>query len=320
MPYQTPSSDPALFSTSPIDDSMSLLTGGLFSGTSSLATSGLANLEGFQTGPSSFGPAPNPYFLQVVTPDGAASPVSTAGMSPATITALSSLVGANDGLVEQVLVPNLPAPPNFLIAHNTYDGEDTEIATYSGSDMHVAIEVPNPDGSGRSQFREFIELSTLSISIYRVKAPARACGYINPKGFARGTRTIAGTMVLTQFTVDVLYRFLYNVRQSTDLSKDSQYRKPDQLPPFNLTIYFTDEFGNRSYRRLLGVDMANDGTVYSNKDFYSEQTISYMAADFTPLLPAESSPQAVNDPTSMAAKQQKTPMSVLMTSNRGQII
>ena len=70
---------------------------------------------------------------------------------------------------------------------------------------------------------------TLTVSVHREKAPARACGYINPKGFARGRRTIAGTLILTQFTVDVLFRFLQAVMPN-DLSKDTTYVKPDQIP------------------------------------------------------------------------------------------
>ena len=61
--------------------------------------------------------------------------------------------------------------------------------------------------------------------------------------------------------------------------------KVDQLPPFNATILFADEYGNASYRCLLGLEFVTDGTVYSIQDLLSEQSISYMASDFTPLLP-----------------------------------
>ena len=47
--------------------------------------------------------------------------------------------------------------------------------------------------------KQLLECTTLTVSVHRVKSPVRACGYINPKGFARGGRTIAGTMILTQF-------------------------------------------------------------------------------------------------------------------------
>ncbi len=99
----------------------------------------------------------------------------------------------------------------------------------------------------------------MTVSIHRVKSPVRACGYIGPKGFARGARTIAGTLILTQFNVDALFRFLQAVLPH-DFSKDTTYFKLDQLPPFNATILFSDEYGNASYRRLLGLEFVTDGT------------------------------------------------------------
>jgi hypothetical protein len=194
----------------------------------------------------------------------------------------------------------------------TYANEDELIHTYAGSDMRVLIEVRPPPGSmpGPAKRKQLIELTTISISVHRVKSPARACGYINPKGFARGSRTIAGTIILTQFTVDVMYRFLYEEMASQDLSKDSFYLKPDQLPPFDMTLMFSDEYGNASQRRLLGVDCATDGTVYSVNDMFTEQTISYYAADFTPLMPMTRN-VLMTPAANSAATVQKTPMQVM---------
>jgi len=160
---------------------------------------------------------------------------------------------------------------------------ELEHITYSGSDIRVLVELADPDQASLGT-KQLVELSTLTVSVHREKAPVRACGYINPKGFARGRRTIAGTMVLTQFSFDILYRFLYGIALR-DISKDSQFLKPDQLPAFHMTLVFANEAGYASYRRLLGVEVLTDGTVYSSHDMYTEQTLTYMAADFTPLLP-----------------------------------
>ena len=173
------------------------------------------------------------------------------------------------------------------------------------------LTLSDPTGQGRDLIKQLVELTTLTVSIHRVKSPARACGYINPRGFARHGRTIAGTIILTQFTLDVLTRFLYS-QLSTDLSKDSFYVKTDQLPPFDLTLVFCDEYGNSSYRRLLGVDIVDDGTIYSQNDMFTEQTLSYMAADFTPLLPLANRALLTPDPNSVAAAAQKTPMMVML--------
>jgi hypothetical protein len=185
-------------------------------------------------------------------------------------------------------------------------------ASYTGSNLKVMIEVANdgtntinPTGlsattnsnnvaqQGTSkparQAKQLVELTTITVSVHRVKSPAVACGYINAKGWARGRRTIAGTLVMTKFTTDVLYSFLNSGAFTSDLSKDTTYMKVDQLPPFNLTLLFADEYGNTSSQRLLGVELVTSGDVYSIQDMLSEQTVSYVAADFTPLMPLNKS-------------------------------
>jgi hypothetical protein len=159
--------------------------------------------------------------------------------------------------------------------------------TFTGSDLRVMIEIPTSSTVGDAKPRyakQLLECTTFTVSVHRSKAPVSAAGYIGPKGFARGRRTIAGTLVLTQFTVEVLMRFL----QSTllvDRSKDTHFMKVDQLPAFNMTLLFTNELGYASFRRLLGVEFITDGVIYSIQDMLTEQTISYMASDFTPLIP-----------------------------------
>ena len=83
---------------------------------------------------------------------------------------------------------------------------------------------------------------------------------------------------------DVLIEFL-SAFALRDKSKDTTYTKIDQLPPFNITAIFSNEYGYASFRRLLGVEFVTDGTVYSINDAFTEQTISYVCADFTPLAP-----------------------------------
>jgi hypothetical protein len=183
--------------------------------------------------------------------------------------------------------------------------DEDRLHTYAGSDMRAIIEPIYKDS--RASNKQLIELTTLTVSIHREKSPVRAISYINPKAFARGRRTIAGTMILTQFTVDVMYRFLSGKLDERDASKDSFYLKVDQLPPFNMTLMFCDEYGHASYRRLLGVDVVTDGTVYSVNDMMTEQTVSYMAADFTPLMPLR---RSVLFEPSEDVKAQKTPKDI----------
>jgi len=221
---------------------------------------------------------------------------------------ISAFNPINSALKSSSVPANNPAQqPNLNPGNGLYHE-----ASYTGSNLKVMIEVANdgtntinPTGlsattnsnnvaqQGTSkparQAKQLVELTTITVSVHRVKSPAVACGYINAKGWARGRRTIAGTLVMTKFTTDVLYSFLNSGAFTSDLSKDTTYMKVDQLPPFNLTLLFADEYGNTSSQRLLGVELVTSGDVYSIQDMLSEQTVSYVAADFTPLMPLNKS-------------------------------
>jgi hypothetical protein len=174
-----------------------------------------------------------------------------------------------------------------------------ETVLYTGADIRLMIEVSDPLSPTRWA-KQFLECTTLTISVHRVKDPARSCGFIGARGYSRGGRTIAGTFVLTELGKDALYEFL-SAFALRDKSKDSNTAKVDQIPPLNISLLFANEAGYASSRRLLGVDMVTDGTVYSVNDAFSERTISYVAADMTPLLPislksVQAAPQT-SDPT-----------------------
>jgi hypothetical protein len=192
---------------------------------------------------------------------------------------------------------------------------ENAMSTYTGSDLRIIVDLVNTSTASNNApqlYKQLIECTTFTVSIHREKSAVRAAGYINPKGFARGRRTIAGTMVLTQYTVDALYNFLMSQQlMAHDLSKDTQYVKDDQLPPFNMTLLFADEYGNTSYRRVLAVDFVTDGVVYSTNDMMSEQTISYMASDFTPLLSGTDSAMFTPDTVTQIVSAERTVQTVL---------
>jgi hypothetical protein len=165
------------------------------------------------------------------------------------------------------------------------DGE----SAFSGASCRIMIEIPQTPGSNGSNIKarlgkQLIEASTITVSTHRAKSQVRAFGYINPKGIARGSRTIAGTIVLSRFTTEVLYRFL-NSGLMSDLSKDTFYTKIDQLPPFTLTLLFSNEQGYISTQSLYGVEFVTDGSETSVNDIMLEQTLTYLAMDMSPLVP-----------------------------------
>lgn len=192
-----------------------------------------------------------------------------------------------DTLVAKFMDSNFAAETVNPFSKEQIEKLDQDHYTYTGSDLRVVVEV----AGGKGGYKQLVELSTITVSIHRGTVPVRACGYINPKAFVSSTRTIAGTIILTQFWMDSLLRFLAT-DQGKEFSdefwaKDISYSKIDQLPPLNFTFYFADEHGHASVRRLLGVKLVTDGTVYSVNDQLTEQTISYMAMDFTPLQPVD---------------------------------
>jgi hypothetical protein len=188
---------------------------------------------------------------------------------------------------------------------------------YTGSDVRLMIESAVTGNDGKRYAKQLLEATTISVSIHREVAPVRAGGYINPKGFALGKRTIAGSLIVTQFTADVLFNFLQSIMQ-IDGSKDSIFTKVDQLPPFNITMIFTNEAGFASQRKLLGVKFVTDGTTYSIQDMMVEQTLSWMALDFTPLMPMTLT--NLYQPTSLfdrSTRREKVPTDLMQQPSNG---
>lgn len=197
--------------------------------------------------------------------------------------------------------------------------------SFSGADIRVLIAVPATiekfDDSGVRRYREAIErlketgniegfdfsnedlerlsdiqasdtayielnnLQTLSYSIYREKAPVRALGFVGEKGRARGTRTIAGSIVFTVFDRHVLWdvmRIGQGDRTRDAVSPDSgymgmEYVLPDQLPPFDIIIHFVNEYGHSAEMVLFGIELHQEGQTMSIQDIITENVMQFTA-------------------------------------------
>jgi len=75
------------------------------------------------------------------------------------------------------------------------------------------------------------------------------------------------------------------IRNKSPPSSPKSGKHVDPLPPFNLTLLFSNELGYASYQRLLGVSFVDDGAVYSIQDQFSERILVFLAEDFTELMP-----------------------------------
>lgn len=140
---------------------------------------------------------------------------------------------------------------------------------FSGTDMIVFIIFPNwkPITIG--------EATTVTYSIYREKMPVRTLGFINPKGFTKGPRTIAGTIIFTMFHKHIVNRLRQEVPYLAELIR----LKPDELPPFDIMISMGNEYGAASYLSIQGITIVDEGVTHSIENMYTENQWSYIAQD-----------------------------------------
>ncbi len=149
--------------------------------------------------------------------------------------------------------------------------------SYSGADIVASISIPG------NKSMVFGELQTISYSIHREKHPVRALGRINPKGFTYGGRTIAGSMIFTVFDRHVVQNAILKelINSQTldygDLRHLSKVMVTDEMPPFDVTISFTNEYGHASRIALYGITIVDEGQVMSIDDIITENTMTYMA-------------------------------------------
>lgn len=151
------------------------------------------------------------------------------------------------------------------IVYNSYSGTDIVAAILTGTgDPPIIIG----------------ELETISYSIHRNNAPVKAVGHVAPLGFVKGSRTIAGSMVFTQFDQYFFYKF---PEYEKDLAS-GYFPLADMMPPFDVILSFASEYGSFSKMAILGVSILDDGAVMSIDDIKTEQTYTYMARGIKPLV------------------------------------
>jgi hypothetical protein len=129
-----------------------------------------------------------------------------------------------------------------------------------------------------------VNLQSITISTFRAKSQVRALGHVNAVGLARGSRTVAGTFILTEFNRDAFWDILTAPLRDINVG-DQGPIQPDQMRPFDIILLFAHEMGNLAIRHIYGLEIVTNGVVYSVQDYYSENTVSYIAQDVSPLIP-----------------------------------
>ena len=169
--------------------------------------------------------------------------------------------------------------------------------SFSGTDITATIVLPTIDREkgtiGEADVLEMAEIQTISYSIHRENAPIRTIGHVNPRGFVKGGRTIAGSLIFTVFNEYAFYR-IKEFRQM--MSESGMFFAPlaDMLPPFDIVLTFFNEYGLGAKMKLYGVTIVDEGGTMSVDDLITEQTYTFMARGIQPLISIE------NDPTMLS--------------------
>ena len=161
--------------------------------------------------------------------------------------------------------------PDFVFRkqNNSYSGTDCTAVIIYNQDMIVLG-----------------NLQTYSYSIFREKNPVRALGRINPKGYTQGSQTVAGSMIFTVFDEHPLFFLFKYFNERTDKIHRFSYPLSQDIPPFDMMLVFSNEYGARSIIRMYGVEITQEGGVFSINDIYSENAMEYVAKDIDPMVSA----------------------------------
>ena len=147
--------------------------------------------------------------------------------------------------------------------------------TYSMCDIVCTIDIVS--NTGEHVVSTLGKLQTLSYSIYQQKQPVRCIGNMNAKDYVYGQRTIAGSLVFAVFNRHWLVD-IYDQLIDKGMMKNWHYIA-DEIPPFNITISFANEYGYDSKMALFGVRLMTEGQVMSINDIYIENTYQFVATD-----------------------------------------
>ncbi len=141
--------------------------------------------------------------------------------------------------------------------------------SFSGADMLVSILLPSssPIAIG--------ECSTVTYSTLRDVQEVRTLGRITVRGFAKGQRRVAGTIIFTLFEQHAVH----NIRAEIDYLRQLTRLKSDEMPPFDIIITAASEYGRASRAVIYGAVVLEDGMVMSIEDILTENTWTYMARD-----------------------------------------
>ena len=176
----------------------------------------------------------------------------------------------------------------------------TNYVPISGTEVKVILEFPDYGTNGKSMIIVLDDVMSLSYSIYRAKPPVTPLGSSSITGFGLGSRTVAGSIIRSVFTVDKLTEFQTQCFQASQEEikarlqglngqmasglpyKDMIAFMKDDLASFNIHTLSISEVGGfdtprTRYESIYGAVLINNGQVYSIEDLVTESTVSFQA-------------------------------------------
>jgi len=131
---------------------------------------------------------------------------------------------------------------------------------------------------------KFDNIHTVSYSSFREKFAVRSLGRTHAKGYTRGPRTIAGTMVFNTMQEQALMGL---TNKEYVLDKDNAPHpnaiSVDQIEPFNFLFVFANEYGAYSVMHLFGIEISSEGQEMSIDNLLTQNTFNFYATDLVPM-------------------------------------
>ena len=173
----------------------------------------------------------------------------------------------------------------------------------------------------KTHYKVFAELQTISVSATRSVHPVRCLGESAARGYTRGARTFAGSLIFTMFSKDP-----FEEVSRLDIDHEVYGREPfaiDQIPEFDIIISAVNEMGTTSKALIGGVTLTNYGTTFSIHDIYTEISYTYVARWFIPMTEDikafDKTRQLYFEPLGKTAEESAKQMLNSKTSGNGQI-
>lgn len=174
--------------------------------------------------------------------------------------------------------PRLVKGYNHTFTQSSYASRNT-YTSFSGADAIVSVVFKGgkPVTIGECQ--------TITYSTYRPTVPVVALGDVRPRGYTRGPRTVAGSIIFTTFDRNVLVAALHQAFAGSDAKCLDWSILPDEIPPFDFHITFANEYGQSARIIIYGAKLTSEGQVMSIEDMITENTAQFLAQDLQVMEP-----------------------------------